>query len=182
MRTRGKVFVGLLAFMGLLLLFTKVIIPFFDWLYPDPRRVLSRMERRDPKEAQEIIDNYSEELKSVAAAAGLMELEEYYFYKLNYTNEYNVISIYEEELQKMPQELADALQHMEEEFPACEAELFLKKGQVGVELTYDGSGFSYLCYPSGELIRRSVIDDEQGTRCLDMGDGWELQMYFAPAG
>ena len=71
---------------------------------------------------------------------------------------------------------------MEEKYPECRKSLELRKGQVGIGVTHDGSGFSILCYPGGNLIRRSVIEDERGTRCLDMGDGWELQMYYAPGG
>ena len=101
---------------------------------------------------------------------------------MNCTDEYTVLGLYEGQPEEMPQELMEALCYVEKKFPECEEKLLLKKEQLGVCVTFDGSGFSYLCYPSGKLIRRSVIEDERGTRCLDMGDGWELQMYYAPGG
>lgn len=182
MRKSEKIFVGLLVSVVLLFLLVKVIIPFSIWLNPDPITILSRMERRDPKAAQEIMDNYAEELEAVAAATEFLEVEEGYSYKLNCTDEYAVLSLYEGQSEEMPQELMEALRYVEEKFPECEEKLLLKKEQLGVRVTIDGSGFSYLCYPSGKLISHSVIEDERGTRCLDMGGGWELQMYYAPGG
>ncbi len=182
MRKSEKIFVGLLLFVVLFFLLVKVIIPFSIWLNPDPVTILSRMERRDPETAQEILDNYGEELETVVAATALLEPGERYGYALNCTNEYGVADYYEEELQKMPQGLADALRQMERKFPECQEDLELCQGQIGVWLTNDGGGFSILCYPGGNLISYSMIDNEEGTRCLDMGDGWELQMYYAPKG
>ena len=85
-------------------------------------------------------------------------------------------------LRKIPQELMDVLRSTEEKYPECKKTLELRKGQVGIGLTDDGGGFSILCYPGGNLISYSVTNDEEGTRCLDLGDGWELQMYYAPKG
>lgn len=166
----------------LFLLFMVAMIPFNLWRNPKPDRVLSRMERRDPETAQEILDNYGEELETVVAATALLEPGERYGYALNCTNEYGAADHYEEELQKMPQGLADALRQMERKFPECQENLELCQGQIGVWLTNDGGGFSILCYPGGNLISYLMIDNEEGTRCLDMGDGWELQMYYAPKG
>ena len=160
----------------------RFIIPFFDWLHPYPEKILSRMERKDPQAAQEIIDSYAQELEAIAAAAEFLETDEGYWYALNWTNEYSGADNYREQLQEMPKELADALRQMEERVPECEKLLELHKGQIGVLLTDDGGGFSFLCYPGGTLIYGSMIEDERGVRCLDMGSGWELQMYYAPKG
>lgn len=183
MSTAEKIAVRLsIILFCLFLLFMVVMIPFNLWCNPEPDRVLSRMERRDPEAAQEILDNYGEELEAVVAATALLEPGERYGYALNCTNEYGVAGYYEEELQKMPQGLADALRQMERKFPECGEGLELCQGQIGVWLTDDGGGFSILCYPGGNLISYSVTNDEEGTRCLDLGDGWELQMYYAPKG
>lgn len=183
MSTAEKIVVRLsMILFCLFLLFMVVMIPFNLWRNPKPDRVLSRMERRDPEAAQEILDSYREELETVVAATALLEPGERYGYALNCTNEYSVADYYEEELQKMPQGLADALRQMEQKFPECQENLELCQGQIGVWLTNDGGGFSILCYPRGNLISYLMIDNEEGTRCLDMGDGWELQMYYAPKG
>lgn len=183
MRKSEKIFVGLLLFVVLFFLLVKVIIPFSIWLNPDPVTILSRMERRDPEAAQEMIDYYSEDLKTIAAAAEILEDGEQCYYPLNFIAGSASADWYEENvLCKIPQELLDVLQSVEEKYPECRKSLELRKGQVGIGVTHDGSGFSILCYPGGNLIRRSVIEDERGTRCLDMGDGWELQMYYAPGG
>lgn len=141
------------------------------------------MERRDPKAAREIIDHYSEDLKAIAAAAEILEDGEQCYYPLNFIAGSASADWYEENvLRKIPQELLDVLQSVEEKYPECRKGLELRKGQVGIGVSLDGSGFSILCYPGGNLISRSVIEDERGTRCLDLGDGWELQMYYAPGG
>ena len=144
MRKSEKIFVGLLVSVVLLFLLVKVIIPFSIWLNPDPITILSRMERRDPKAAQKIMDNYAEELEAVAAATEFLGVEEGYSYKLNCTDEYAVLSLYEGQSEEMPQELMEALRYVEEKFPECEEKLLLKKEQLGVRVTIDGSGFSYL--------------------------------------
>lgn len=177
MRTKGKVFAGLLALIGLFFLLNKVMTPFFDWVHPDPKKILSRMEQQDPETAQEIIDEYSEELKMIAAATDGMEEDALYSYTLNSSASWD-----KETLDEMPQELVDALRQMEQKFRECDKNLCLRRGQIGVLLTDDGGGFSFLCYPSGELMTSSMIESEQGTRCLDMGDGWELQMFYLPKG
>lgn len=147
------------------------------WLNPDPEKVLSRMERRDPKAAQEIMDRYAEELEQVAAATGFLEIDERYSYSLDFPD------IYEKELREMPPELTEALRQLEQKFPECEESLELSQGQIGVRITDDGGGFSFLCYPGDKLIRTSVfLDDGKGVRRHDMGGGWELQMYYAPKG
>lgn len=166
----------------LFLLFMVVMIPVNNWVHPKPEGVLSRMERRDSEAAREIIDSYARELEAIAAAAECLEAGEEYWYALNWTDEYSSAGYYRDQLQEMPQELADALGQMEEIFPGCEESLALRKGQVGLWLTDDGGGFSLICYPGGELMGRSVVDDKRGTRCLDMGGGWELQTYYAPKG
>ena len=75
MRKSEKIFVGLLLFVVLFFLLVKVIIPFSIWLNPDPVTILSRMERRDPEAAQEILDSYGEELETVIAATALRSEE-----------------------------------------------------------------------------------------------------------
>lgn len=142
-----------------------------------PEEALSHMERRDSKTAQEIIDSYSAGLEEVAAAAEHIAPGYRYSYTLDADASWN-----KEELQEMPQELADALMEMEQEFPTCKESLELQRGQIGIWLTNDRDGVSFLCYPGGELISGSVIENEKGTRCLDMGGGWELQMYYEPKG
>ena len=184
MSTAEKIAVRLsITLFCLFLLFMAVMIPFNLWRNPKPDSVLSRMERRDPEAAQEMIDYYSEDLKTIAAAAEILEDGEQCFYPLNYIADSASYGWYERNvLRKIPQELMDVLRSTEEKYPECKKTLELRKGQVGIGVTHDGSGFSILCYPGGNLIRRSVIEDERGTRCLDMGDGWELQMYYAPGG
>ena len=118
MSTAEKIVIRLsITLFCLFLLFMVVMIPFNLWRNPKPDRVLSRMERRDPEAAQEILDSYGEELETVIAATALLEPGERYGYALNCTNEYSVADYYEEELQKMPQGLADALRQMERKFP-----------------------------------------------------------------
>ena len=180
-RIAGKLSIALLC-LCLFLLFVVVMSLFSGWRNPNPGWVLSNMERRAPEVAQEMMDRYSEDLKAIAAAAEGIEDGERCFYKLNYIADSASADWYENELSKMPQELLDALRAMEEEFPESKESLELRRGQVGVHLNVGIYGFSLLCYPGGELISHSVIEDERGTRCLDMGDGWELQMYYAPGG
>lgn len=165
--------------LGLFLSFLFVIVMLLinGWLNPDPEKVLSRMERRDPQAAQEIMDRYAEELEQIAAATEFLEMDERYSYSLNFPD------IYEKQLQEMPTELAEALRQMEQKFPECEEGLELCQGQIGIRITDDGGGFSFLCYPRDKLIRASVFfDDGRGVRRHDMGGGWELQMYYAPKG
>ena len=110
MRKSEKIFVGLLLFVVLFFLLVKVIIPFSIWLNPDPITVLSRMERRDPEAAQEMIDHYSEDLKTIAAAAEILEDGEQCFYPLNYITDSASSGWYERNvLRKIPQELLDVL-------------------------------------------------------------------------
>ena len=184
MSTAEKIAVRLsITLFCLFLLFMAVMIPFNLWRNPKPDSVLSRMERRDPEAAQEMIDHYSEDLKTIAAAAEILEDGEQCFYPLNYIADSASYGWYERNvLRKIPQELMDVLRSTEEKYPECKKTLELRKGQVGIGLTNDGGGFSILCYPGGNLISYSVTNDEEGTRCLDLGDGWELQMYYAPKG
>lgn len=168
------------AFVVLCLVFLMIGIGMAAWneyIDPNPARVLSRMERRDPERAQEILDSYGEALKSIAAATQSIAPDDTYSYALNVSTDW-----YAEELNAMPPELADALVQMEQEFPECELSLELHTGQVGVWLTDDGNGFSFLCYPGEELIGSPVNDVETGTRCLELEDSWVLQMYYAPKG
>lgn len=156
--------------------------------------VLPRMERSNSKAAQEIIDNYSEELKAVAAATSDVPANETYGYRLNIKNliaDYgddsqavpghtmNIVKSYEEELDRMPQDLADALREMEQKFPECEEYLYLGTGRIAVSVSDGSLGPSLLCYPGGEYF---FSRSEKYSRCLDMGDGWELQMYYMPKG
>ena len=104
MRKSEKIFVGLLISIVLFLLFSKVIIPFSIWLNPDPVTILSRMERRDPEAAQEMIDHYSEDLKTIAAAAEILEDGEQCYYPLNFIAGSASADWYEENvLCKIPQ-------------------------------------------------------------------------------
>ena len=171
---RKKIALLLLALFGAILLLGYDALS--EYLSPTPERVFSRTERRGREHAQSILENYRAELEAVAMAAAKVSPDEEYSYLLNSVT-YN-----ENTIQKMPQELAYALRQLEEEHPELEDMLLLRTGQVGVELTDDGDGFSYLCYPAGALMSMSVIDNERGCRCLDRGDGWEVQMYYAPKG
>lgn len=185
-------------FLLLLLLFVLfVLYAIMSFIHPPgPGVVLPRMERRDSKTAQEIIENYSEALEAVAAATSDIPANETYSYRLNIKNliaDYedgaqtvpdhtmNIVRSYEEELDKMPQNLADALREMEQSFPEFSEYLYLKKGQIGVSISDGSLAFSYLCYP-GERLMWFEGSGESGIRRLDMGDGWELQMYYAPKG
>lgn len=180
-------------FLLLLLLFVLfVLYAVMSIIHPPgPEVVLPRMERSDSKTAQEIIDNYSEALKVVAAATSDIPENETYSYHLNIKNliadyedgsqtvpDYtmNIVKSYEEELGKMPQDLADTLREMERKFPECEEYLHLCTGRVAVSVSDGSLGFSLLCYPGGESFFSGV------DRCLDMGDGWELQMFYMPKG
>lgn len=176
-------------FLGSLLLFVVYVIYVMAVLtghvsLPSPPTALSRIERSSIKEAQKIMDNYSEGLEEIAAATELLESDEEYDYSLNFTAEYAFADRYEEYLQEMPKELADALRNMEEEFPEWEESILLCKGQVGVWI-YGGSlGESLLCYPGEEWIFSPWIreDGAETARRHDMGDGWELQSYYMPKG
>ncbi|USF28410.1 hypothetical protein N510_003370 [Firmicutes bacterium ASF500] len=179
-----KLFLWLLiAIFGAFALFVWGYMSIQEYLSPSPKKILSRMERRDPAAAQEMIDHYSEDLKTVAAAAEILEDGEWCFYPLNYiVGSYNSDWYEENVLHKIPEELLDVLRSMEEKYPECKKDLEMRKGQVGIGLMNDSKGFSILCYPGGSLMSYSKINNEEGTRCLDMGDGWELQMYYAPKG
>lgn len=181
MKKGKKVFNGfLIVGLCLLLLVIGAMLFIGDWLNPNPEKVLSRMERRDPQRAQEILDCYAGDLEQIAAATEFLELGERYGYSLNVSSTY-----YEKQLQEMPSELSEALRQMEQKFPECEESLELCQGQIGVWITNDGGGFSFLCYPGDKLIRGSVFFDDgngRGVRRHDMGGGWELQMYYAPKG
>lgn len=188
MQTGKKKVINLVItlFILFLLLFFLFVIYVMDAIYhpPGPKTGLSRIESQSLKTAQEIIDNYAEELKAVAAAAELMGPDEEYHYCLNFTAEYAGADSYEEQLREMPQELADALGKMEQEFPEFIEFLWLRKGQVGVSVTNGSLGDSYLCYPGENLIMGPWVwpDGTETMRRRDMGDGWELQMYYAPKG
>lgn len=172
---------GLNGFLivGLCLLFLVMGAMLFisAWLNPSSEGVLSRMERRDLQAAQEIMDCYAEDMKRIAAATEFLEPGERYVYSLNVSSTYN-----EKQLKEMPSELREALKQMEQKFPECEESLELCQGQIGIWITNDGGGFSFLCYPGDKLIGTSVISDDEGVRRHDMGGGWELQMYYAPKG
>lgn len=180
MKKGKKVFNGfLIVGLCLLLLVIGAMLFIGDWLNPNPEKVLSRMERRDPQRAQEILDRYAGDLEQIAAATEFLESGEQYVYSLNYPD------VYGERLQEMPSELREALRQMEQKFPECEESLELCQGQIGVWITNDGGGFSFLCYPGDKLISGSVFFDNgsgRGVRRHDMGGGWELQMYYAPKG
>ncbi len=139
-----------------------------------PEKTFSRMEKQDPAVAQEIIDNYAEGLEAIAAVTEMIEENDFYSYTLNSNTSWD-----EEELDRMPQELVDVLRETEREYRRCSEYLFLHKGQIGIQLTDDSGGFSLLCYPGEEYF---FPRSEKYSRCLDMGDGWELQMYYMPKG
>lgn len=183
-------------FLLLLLLFVLLVLyVVMSYLHPPgPEVALPRMERSYSKAAQEVIENYSEELKAVAAAASDIPANETYIYRLNIKNliaDYEdgpqavpehtmrIVNSNEEELDRMPQGLADALREMEQKFPECEEDLYLSTGRVAVSVADGSLGVSLLCYPGGERV---FDRSEEYTRCLDMGDGWELQMFYMPKG
>lgn len=175
MKTGRKMLLWFL--LGTLLLLASGLVLLGEYLTPSPERVFAHMERKDPEQAQEILDNCTEPLQTIAATTASLSSDASCFYVLNSDTSWN-----EEVLHDMPPELTAALEKMEADFPDRALSLLLRQGQVGVSLSSDGNGFSYLCYPKGEFISRSVLSDEEGIRCVDMGGGWELQMYYAPKG
>lgn len=173
MRKHAKLLLALLP----LLLALAAGIAFAAYFYPTPARVLARMEQRDSPRAKQLLDSYAEEFKALASAADGVEGGDSYAYALNSGTAWD-----EEALRAMPPELADVLRQIELRHPDFKNTVELHHGQVGIKLTDNGDGFSLLCYPGDELISRSVLSDEEGTCCLDMGDGWALQLYYAPKG
>lgn len=163
--------------LGLFLLLAAGLISLSGYLHPTPERVFARMERRDREQAQKILDDCADDLLAIAAAAGGISPDDSYSYGLNSGAAWD-----QDVLRELPEALAAALEQLEADRPDCVLSLLLRQGQVGVSLTSDGSGFSYLCYPKGTFISRSVLSDEEGIRCVDMGGGWEVQMYYAPKG
>lgn len=174
------------VFLFLLALFVMYVLYGVGTLFhpPGPQVSLSNMERLGSKTARKMIDNYAEELKAVASATELMESDEEYDYCLNFTDEYAGADDYKKQLQEMPRELADALKKLEQKFPEFSEFLWLKKGQIGVSVSNGSRGDSYLCYPGENLIMEPWIweDGTETMRRRDMGDGWELQMFYMPKG
>lgn len=174
------------AFLFLLALFVMYILYGVGTLFhpPGPQVSLSNMERLGSKTAREMIDNYAEELKAVASATELMESDEEYHYCLNFTDEYAGADSYQKQLREMPRELVEALRELEQKFPEFSEFLWLKKGQIGVSVSNGSLGESYLCYPGEILIMEPWIweDGTETIRRRDMGDGWELQMFYMPKG
>ncbi len=167
----------LLILLGLSLVLAVGAALLTEYLHPTPELVFARMERRDLERAREILDDCADGLQALAAAAAGISPDDSYSYGLNSGAAWD-----REALRDMPEELAAALERLEADFPDLALSLLLRQGQVGVSLTSDGRGFSYLCYPRGDLVSRSVLGDEEGIRCVDMGGGWEVQMYYAPRG
>ena len=155
------------------LLILAGLLVFNQYMHPSPEWVFSRMERRASEAAQSILDCCGEKQVNIAEAAGEISLDDTYFYTLNSDARGN-----QEELMAMPRSVADEISGLEREFPACQGTLLLKAGQIGVLLTDDGSGCSYLCYPGGAYLARSAPAGEEDVRCLAMAGGWEIQMYY----
>ncbi|MCI9309861.1 MAG: hypothetical protein HFF51_01935 [Lawsonibacter sp.] len=174
------------VFLLLLALFVMYVLYVVGALFhpPGPQASLSNMERLGSKTARKMIDSYAEELKAVTSATELMESDEEYHYCLNFTDEYAGADRYQKQLQEMPRELVDALGELEQKFPEFSAFLWLKKGQIGVSVSNGSRGESYLCYPGENLIMEPWIweDGTETMRHRDMGDGWELQMFYMPKG